>query len=164
MGKGTPAEHERAAADLRWFWMEAHGDLGLRSNFNAVVSLIEGASPSGRAGEPQVHVLEAAARARHISRTLEAVTPHMVRILRLAFGGSDDRLRTLAIATMECADAHRRSRSLRPVAEWFDRLSAAARKGDDLERKRAWVKIQASAQQALSRALEAYVGARDAQS
>lgn len=152
--------HEQAAADLRWFWREASGDLGLSSNFMAVVSRIEGATPAGNTGEPDVRRLEAAARARRISATLGGMAPDAIRVLRLAFGSPDGDLRMVALSTTECEDAYRRSRTRRPPAEWFERLSISARKGDDLERRRTWARIQASAQLALSRALDAYVSTR----
>lgn len=157
--------HEEAAADLRWLFTQSGGELGLRSNLAGLVARIEGGGGSYGAPEMDTRRIDAATRARAITKALVSIPQAFARVLFLAFAPSAEtpeahRLHYIAIETDECLEAYVRSRSTREVGEWFARLTAAARRGQDSERRRTWNRIQAQAQQTLEVALVAYCKAK----
>ncbi|MFN7133513.1 MAG: hypothetical protein ACK4N5_15660, partial [Myxococcales bacterium] len=64
-------------SELRWVFTEADGDIGLRSNFGAMVGLLEIGARSGSsqplAYEIDPQRIEAAAAERRIRRALDAI-------------------------------------------------------------------------------------------
>lgn len=148
---------EEIGAELRWYWRESHGELGLRSNFTSMVARLEGGAAPQAVPEVDGRRLEAARRARRIARRLEEMPAHLVRALWLVFAAPESAgLRLVAIDEPECVEAHVRSRSKRKRAEWYDRLTKAAQLGYDIERRRLWIRIQAAADKRLCEALDAY--------
>jgi hypothetical protein len=159
--------HEEAAAELRWFWRESSGELGLRSNFTSLVARLEGGGPMAVSTELDNRRIQAARRARGIQTALDELSAADWRVLWLAFGADGaaagtERLWLVALETEVFGEEYRRSHTTRPPLEWLRRVADAARRGE-WERRRLWTKIQASAEQELGRALSTYLVARHAQ-
>jgi hypothetical protein len=117
-------------ADLRWYWNEAEGDMGLRSNFAAMVACLELGGPAG--GLP-VHDdeegrLKAAGRERRVRRAIELLSARDVTILVHAFGSGSRKLPPFGRATgvVPLTAAARltwaNSGTTRPLGEWLVRL------------------------------------------
>lgn len=130
------AHDPRAIADLRWYWSDAAGDLGLKSNFEPMRARLETGGRTGGAPilELDEKCIDAATRERHIRRALERITERDRGILRAAFGGADRDLPAFGRATgvVPMTDAatlaHRKSRTNRPLEEWLVRLVCHAEK------------------------------------
>jgi hypothetical protein len=155
---------DQARIDLGWFWSESDGELGLQSNFNAIVARIEGRSPEGSPTEIDDRKLDAALRARRISRALGSLPPKVVRILFLRFADRDDKpvlLRLVDVASelMITADHHRRSKSQRPLSAWTARLFQSDLLSLDLDRRRVLREIRSAAVDAVDAALVAFTRA-----
>ena len=126
-------EHDRPAeAALRWFWNEADGEMGLRSSFPAMVARLECGGATG--GKPIMeigdHRIEAAGRARIISRALGELPERQRRVLCAAYGPYARELPGLGAAapvapmTEAAQAAHRASGTDRSIEEWLVRLCA----------------------------------------
>lgn len=159
-------------ADLKWFWTEADGDLGLKSMFPQQMAQLQ--IGNGARGthtpkqlEPDGRLVEAATRARLVSRALETCRPEHVRILRAAYCESVFRpirvlygeLAELVTRTDAARQAYRRSRTTRSLEEWLTRLAARAEKGE-AEPRRIVYQVRGEAEARLVAACRAYVGAR----
>jgi len=135
----------RADSELRWFFADADGDMGLRSNFPAMVTSLQMGGRSGSVTPVSVELndrwFEAATRSRLCRRALEAIGP--VRAHRAA------------------RDAHQRSRSARSLEEWLYRLAWRVTHGapepEDSERL---ATISREAERMLLSALGAFASAR----
>lgn len=116
----TPGR-QRWAADLRWLYSESAGELGLRSNFGALVAGLEGGGHSARVShEVSDRVMEAAERARTIRRTLESIPVWAQVVLGVAFRREDGEL-VLMAALSSAVREHHRSRTKRPIQEWLEK-------------------------------------------
>jgi hypothetical protein len=129
----------RAAEELRWYWTEAAGAMGARSNFEPMRARLETGRVTGGAATLEVDErrLDAATRARLIRRTLEAMRPADARLLFSAFGRDERELAGLGHATgvipvlLSTRRAWLDSGTSRPLEEWLARLviRAAAKDG-----------------------------------
>ena len=86
--------HPRDEAELRWFFQQAEGELGLQSSHAALVNAClggrnKGSKPVGAARQFEVaeHRLKAAETARRVARRLGAISPRDLRTLAAAYGG-----------------------------------------------------------------------------
>ncbi len=126
------AINPRAEAELRWFYLWADGEMGLRSNFMAMVAQLESGSAGGGAvadfEERMFDRLEAAGDARRIRRALEGLTNAQRWILRKVFGPGARRAPGLGSAaplapfTAAAILAHRASGTSNSLEEWIYRL------------------------------------------
>jgi len=148
---------QEAAADLRWYYRDSAGAMGLRSNFGGMVAQLEGGGFHQRASyEADERAIRAAERARNIRKALDS-TPIWARVaLGVAYRLADGERRLLGI-TVLAAGEHRRSRSKRELGEWIERC----RVSKDLAKKKLWAKLRAEAQGLLESALSAYGSAVD---
>ena len=159
-------------ADLRWFWTESDGAMGLRSLFPAQIAQLQ--IGAGRRGThtPVQHELdgrlvEAATRARLISRALETMPRGHVRVLRAAYTETRHQplrpiygdLAELVVETDAAQRAHRRSRTTRSLTDWISRLAKRAGKGE-AEPKRILYLVRSEAESKLVAAHRAYTEAR----
>ena len=159
-------------ADLRWFWTESDGAMGLRSLFPAQIAQLQ--IGAGRRGThtPVQHELdgrlvEAATRARLISRALETMPRGHVLTLWVAYGESTHRplvvlygdLAELVVRTDAAQRAHRKSRTTRALEDWLTRLAARAGRGE-AEPKRIVYAVRNEAESKLVAAHRAYTEAR----
>ncbi len=121
----------RVESDLEWFFNWSEGELGAPSNFMAMVTVISTGCSSR--GLPTTDVnkgrLEAAARARHISRSLQRLDTRDRRVLRAVYGPDARELPVLgkvapvAALTAVAKAAHTDSHSARSLEDWLVRLT-----------------------------------------
>lgn len=126
--------HPLDESDLRWFFNEADGDMGLRSMFPQQMQQLQ--LGGGRRGthtpvihEPDGRLVAAATRARLVSRALEGIGTRYTGTLRSAYGRLEhaelhgfQELAGLVVYTAAAARLHRRSRTVRPVPDWLARM------------------------------------------
>jgi hypothetical protein len=161
----------RAEADLIWFWAWSDGEMGLRSSFGAMTARLQVGGRTG--GRPITDLdercIEAATRARLISRALELLPGLHRRALRYAYGPDARELPGLGVAapvallSPAAMLAYRESRSDRPLEEWLVRLCwrAHRRQGESPARDRCTVRaIALEANATLARAVQAFASAR----
>ena len=127
----------RAEADLRWFYTWSRGDMGLRSSHPAMVARLQVGGRTG--GAPIMDIderrLEAATRARHITRALDLLSDSQVRVLRAAYGPYARELPGLGQAapvaplTNSAMHAHAASHTDRCIEEWLVRLCDRVQSG-----------------------------------
>jgi len=132
-------------ADLRWFFTEADGEMGLKSTFGGMVHQLQmGGGARGSytpvPREADGRLLEAATRARLISRALEACGREAAAVLREAYSAlpvelaelfpAFGELAALVVSTPAADRMWRRSRTNRVKVAWLVRRSLQARKGD----------------------------------
>ncbi len=130
------ASHETPEALLRWYWNQSDGDIGLRSSFPAMVARIETGVHVD--GPPQMEfaewAIEAATKARLISRALEETPERYQRILVAAYGPCAfelpvlGALAPLAPMTLAAREAHKASGTDHGIGEWLAGLCALAAK------------------------------------
>lgn len=143
---------QEASADLRWYFRDSAGAMGLRSNFGGMVAQLEGGGFHQRAGyEADQRALEAAERAREIRKALDASPVWAQVVLRIAYRLMDGERRLIGITT-SAALAHARSRSKRELGEWLEKC----RTSKDMGRKKEWAALRAESQGLLEDALSAY--------
>lgn len=148
-------EHE---AELRWYFLHAAGELGMRSNFTSIVARIEGGNGGG--GTPH-HVdmrrLEAAGHARRIAATLALLQKTERSVLFAAYSRDpDQRLIGVMLRMPEAKAEHRKSRSTRTLGTWLQRLCIAVQSHGEFERRRVFASIHSAADRSLQGALDAY--------
>jgi hypothetical protein len=127
---GQLANDPRAISDLRWYFTDAAGDMGLASNFEPMRAALErgGRSEGLHVVEANPRQFDAATRERHVRRALERLSEWDRQVLRAAFGRSERDLPAFGRATgvvpmTEAARlAHQHSGSPRPLEEWLARL------------------------------------------
>jgi hypothetical protein len=129
----------RTEDDLYWFFKEAAGEMGLRSNMGGFTALIERGLAGGSAlrdCEPDGRAVDAARRAREIEQALaaagELVNVPVEALARLHF--AEDRrfgpeLPNLVEVVPEACAAHERFRSRRPLRAWLQRLGSKLERG-----------------------------------
>lgn len=164
-------------SDLRWFFTEADGDMGLRSSFSAQMTQLQ--MGGGRRGtyvpqqrEIDGRLVSAATRARVISRALEAIGRGYSYTLRCAYGipahpelHGFQELAGLVADTPAAQRLHRRSRTKRPLPDWLARMRLQAhplsdKKVPDLEAQRIVYEVRVEAESQLVAASKAYTLAR----
>ncbi len=132
----------RVESVLEWYFNWSDGELGAPSNFMAMVAVISTGCSSR--GHPATEVtegrLEAAARARRISRSLQRLDARDQRVLRAVYGPDARELPILgkaapiAALTAVAQTAHADSHSARSLEDWLVRLTwrVSEKLGDQL--------------------------------
>jgi hypothetical protein len=142
---------ERIAADLRFFFRDAAGAIGLKSNFGGMVASLEGGGFNPRhTYEVDERKLQAAERARKISAVLDELGWERV-VLGVAYKYPDGDERLIGILATTKAE-YKRSRTKRDLRDWLDRL----RQNKDSGRRFTFALLRDEALQLLTRALDEY--------
>jgi hypothetical protein len=85
-------EREKAESDLRWYYQEASGDCGVRSQMGAISDILRsGVLPDGGRADndgPPQRVLESWRRAREVYSVLSKLDLHKRRVLELQFSST----------------------------------------------------------------------------
>lgn len=158
--------------ELRWFFSESLGDLGLRSNFEAMISewaaIAVGAPTTQRLSHGPADVserqLSAAARYRRVHAALSSIEPLHAAALKAYCAhqkpiANAERILRVAMLTDALALAHAASRSPKPPDQWLSRLSyrVASKRSHDLPRDRAILaSIRRAAERLLSNAARSF--------
>jgi hypothetical protein len=157
---------QEASSDLRWFWREAAGEMGLRSNFESVRLRLQGVYGNRTGAVEMDHrALGAASRVRAIHRRLERVPDDQVRTLFAAYGlvvfpGLLPWGRCAGVLPLQplSQQAHHRSRTKRSIEDWLSRLHRNARKSGASSPERELAgELQRDAESALIRAENMYL-------
>jgi hypothetical protein len=144
--------YEQTAAQLRFYYRDAPGALGLKSNFGAMISSLEGGGWTPRpTHEVPEHRLEAAHRTRHIHSVLELVPVWARCVLGVTFRYHDG-AELMLCATLLAVDYHRRSKTKRTIGDWVERC----RKSKDPKRNRLWLELRQNADAIIEEALDEY--------
>lgn len=148
---------QRWAADLRWLFTAADGELGLRSNFQGMVASLEsGGRTSGRSDydvtPQQIH---AATRARTICQALEQMPVWARVVLGIAYRRNDGEA-ALMCALSSTTLEHRRSRTKREPRDWLERT----RRSRSNQRRLMYAKLRHEATDLVEEALDLYAQAR----
>lgn len=147
--------HERHAADLRFFFRDAAGAMGLRSNFGGMVASLEGGGFHPKPNhEVADHVLFAAERARRVLRVLEACPVWARVVLSIAYRHADGEQRLMGALTA-ASQEHRRSRTKRTLQDWLERM----RKSKEPLRRKLYSDLRLNMLALLEEALESYTSA-----
>jgi hypothetical protein len=143
------------AADLRWFYRDSEGAMGLHSNFSAMIAQLEGGGFHPVASyEANYSAVQAAARAREIGKALERCAVWVRVVLGLAFRRASGEQR-LTCALVSAVQEHKRSKSRRQLPDWLEKQ----RTSKDQARKRAWAKLRAEALGLIKEASTEYIRA-----
>ena len=129
--------HPGDEEDLRWFFTDSAGDLGLRSNFMSVVRMIDqGVPQSGAPRDLDIHLIEAASRARLIQETLRRCDAASTEALRQCYGEPTPaelavlgRAANLVRTSDALAREHKASRSRKAPDAWLQLLALRLTKG-----------------------------------
>ena len=125
--------------DLRWYFARDYeSPLGLRSSLHGQIEQLKlgrAAGEGGRAGGELSEVAYfAAQRVNRRAARLELMPPELLAVLQAAFGPHRGQglevwgeLAPVVLCSAGAAEAHRRSRSKHPLAEWLQRLSYRVR-------------------------------------
>ncbi len=157
--------------DLRWYFNESSGAMGLKSNFAGMVMNIQAPRSHGNSCAAVIgeHQVEAASRARWVSRVLTAVGEDHARTLRAAYQArqSNDpaaaalkafgELGSLVLESPATVEYHRRSRSQKPLLDWLLRIS---RKQASPAARSQCAEVRRDAEARLAKAARAYVEAK----
>lgn len=144
--------HERHAADLRWYFRDSPGELGLRSNFGGMVASLEGGGWTPKpTHEVEERRLQAAERARRVLRALEGCPVWARVVLSIAYRYADGEQRLIG-ALSAAAQEHRRSRTKRSLADWLERM----RKSKEPLRRKLYSDLRLNMLGLLEEALESY--------
>jgi hypothetical protein len=147
-------EHD-VAADIRWLFNYAEGEMGLRSNFASMVAQLEGGGFHHSASyEMDERAISAARRAREVGQALQRCAGWAAVVLGLAFRctGGEQRL---TCALVSAAQAHKRSKSRRELPDWLEKQ----RRSKDQTKNRTWAKLRAEAQGLIREASLEYIDA-----
>lgn len=152
----TPGR-QRLAADLRWLFTAADGEMGLRSNFSGMVASLEGGGHSAPSSfDPDDRKLQAALRSRRIRRSLDMVPDWARVVLGVVYRHPTGGESALICALSSTVAEHRRSGTKRGVADWLERTSTSKSAG----RRLLYVKLRMEATELVEKALDLYAGAR----
>jgi hypothetical protein len=160
MGAEVLYARERFSAELRWYFREAEGDMGLRSNYSPMVSRLQGVLGGGPLRlELDGRNVAAAGRARRVKAALELLSPVQWWTLGVAFGNAvlPVNLVGLMCTTKSADEEWRLSRTTRTLPDWVERLG---RKPTTTLRQRLYAKLKHEAEALLEDALDAYSKAR----
>jgi phage-related minor tail protein len=136
----------RTAAELRWFFIAAPGELGLTSNFGAMVSQLSAfGSRGGGAVAIDERKLHAAERARRIEQRLSKCTTATQRVLRRAFSvwDEDQSVVEFLLHNTWARDQWRTSKTNKSMRGWLERLRDTAR--HDTATGMKWLKLKREA-------------------
>jgi hypothetical protein len=156
-----PFEKERLSAELRWYYREAEGDMGLRSNYGPMVAALQGVLGGGGPLKLELdgrHVA-AAARARRVRTALEQLVDAQRQVLRVSYahpGGALDLVGLMCLA-QSASTEWRLSRTTRTLPDWLQRLG---RHPTTWVRQQLYERLRHEAQALLEEALDAYSKAR----
>jgi hypothetical protein len=140
--------------ELRWFFLESQGDMGLRSNFESVARRIGGVYGTPQtSGDLDGRMFAAATRFKRVSNALKSLSVSHVSVLR-AFAHGE--MFAVMLGSKTARDEHMASRSRRHLAEWLLRISPKKDKPQSPAQMRAWIRIRASATRELDRAMEEF--------
>jgi hypothetical protein len=149
------AAYERIAADLRWVFRDSEGELGLKSNFGGMIASLEG---GGWTPKPTHEVderrLQAAERRRRILEVLDAIPVWARVVLSITYRYADGENLLVGILTVT-AQEHRRSRTVRSLADWLERI----RLSKDPGRRRTYSQLRLAAADLLCCAFDSYTDA-----
>jgi hypothetical protein len=167
----TPRHRDALAEELRWHWADATGEMGLRSNFEAMRARIQRAASRG--GKPNTDIdercVEAATREKYIRRALAQVPDHEAIVLVHAFGPGIRELPAFGPTTgvvpltRVARQAWLSSSTNRSLEDWLARLLVRVHTGrsHDPAGDAALLKaIRSEAEQMLGCALESYATRR----
>jgi hypothetical protein len=133
-------EHD-VAADLRWFYRDSEGEMGMRSNFSAMVAQLEGGGFHAVASyEVNERTVQAAERAREVQKALKRCAVWAAVVIGLAYRNAGGEQR-LTCALTSAAQSHKRSKSRRELPDWLEKQ----RLSKDQTKKRAWALLRAEA-------------------
>jgi hypothetical protein len=139
---------------LRWYFLDAGGDLGQRSNFESVANRIGGVfAPAQTSGNMDGRMIASAGRYKRVERALRGIGAHQVVVLH-AFAMH----RELGVMLIQKAarDAHREARSTRSLPEWLERIGPRKGKSQKIEHARLWLRIRGDATRELDRAIREF--------
>lgn len=144
--------------ELRWYYNEMKGELGLRSNFMSIVNKLSGfygaADPNSNIDG---RILAAASRAKKVARGLARLQPDQSNILYLyTIGHPEEALMPIIINSKDAQNLHKKSRSRKPFEEWCLNLVPKKDCNPDDKRTRLWLKLKAEATRKLERCLSAF--------
>lgn len=160
MGAELLYARDRNAAELRWYYREAEGDMGLRSNFAPMVSRLQGVLGGGPLRlELDGRNVAAAGRARRVKAALEQLGVGQQYVLGVAFGNPrEPRNVEGLVCTLKSAEEEwRLSRTTRTLPDWVARLG---RLPTTQLRARLYARLRGEAERLLEEALDAYSAAR----
>lgn len=162
LGLTFGAIHPGVADELTWRWQWADGDMGLHSNFNAMISMIERGGHSG--ARPMAEIddrsILAAAKVRHIDRALARLDDRDVDMLFAVCGAPTGDMAALLRLIPIAHKAHARSGSAQAIDEWVAQLFAHVASRADPIAYRLADAIRRQSRTLLGRASERYVEAR----
>lgn len=142
---------QEALTELRWYFLESQGDLGLRSNFESISSRIGGVYGTPQtSGNLDGRMFAAATRYKRVDRAVKAMTPSSVLVLH-AFAHHE--MLGVMLASKTARDEHRASRTARSLADWMQRIAPRKEKPQTAGQSRAWLAIRADATRSLDRAM-----------
>jgi hypothetical protein len=160
----------RSAADLRWYFCDAAGEMGLRSNFGAMVAGLEAGGRRGGAPMKDMdpRVIAAATRARRITRVLEHLAAAHLLTLARVYGSSEhpglESFGTLGSLFPETQAAHRAhvvSQSRKPFETWLFRRAQRVSAGKGSRAEQAFIiEVSREAEAMLAAASRAYLRKR----
>jgi hypothetical protein len=167
----TPRREDAIAAELRWYWASATGEMGLKSNFEAICARIRlGVGLGGKLmAEMDERCIEAATRERHVRRALVKVSDRDAAILVHAFGPDTREIPVFGRATgvvpltRVARNTWANSGTTRTLEDWLARLVVRVHTGrgndpdGDVDLLKA---IGSEAEQMLQGALQAYAAYR----
>lgn len=146
--------HQELLAELRWFFLEAAGDLGLKSNFESVARRIGGIYASQQTStDLDGRLLGAAMRHRRVNDAIKAMSPRNVIALHAY---SCHEMLGVMLIQKSAHQAHRDSRSARSLPDWLAKLAPSREKPPKPQHQRLWLHIRADAQRELDRALNEF--------
>lgn len=153
-------QRDRNAAELRWFFREAEGDMGLRSNYGGMVQRLQGVSGGGTMRlELDGRNIAAAGRARRVKASLLQLSAEHWGVLSVAYSQPGGMVNLAGIMSLlKSTEAeHQLSRTTRPLPDWLERLG---RRPTTSLRQRLYARLKGEAERFLEEALDAYSKAR----
>ena len=140
--------------ELRWYFTEANGDLGLRSNFESVARRIGGIyAPAQTSRDLDGRLFGAAVRHRRVNDAIKTMNPRSVVVLH-AFAMHE--MVGVMLIQKSAIRAHKYSRSSRSLPDWLDKISPSKEKPPRSEQQKTWLCIRADATRELDRALNEF--------
>ena len=137
--------HQPLIDECRWYWLESHGDLGLRSNFEPIATRIGGVYGTPvTSGNLDGRLFANATRFKRVDRAIKAMPVRSVVVLN-AFALHD--YLGVMLTSKTAHRAYRDSRTKRSLPDWLQRM-----KPDD----RLWVQLKLDAMRELDRALSEF--------
>lgn len=144
--------------ELRWYYSEMSGEMGLRSNFMSVVNKLSGFYG---ANDPNSNIdgrlLAAAGRAKKVARGLKALSEEQQStLLHYCNGHSIDPMLPIMLKSQLAYTIWKDSKSRRQFEEWLLKLVPKPGCDETDKRTRTWLKLKAEAQRNLDRAIASF--------